>query len=801
MFQVRSTAALRALVLAGAVILAGCGSPADKAQNHYQRAVDFIAKNDFVKARIELRNALQQKNDFLPAWQRTAELEERDRNWAALARVLRRISELEPSNTDVKLRLARLLLVGGSVEESLKVVNAVLEADPRNLTAMTVRSAILLRLNDNAGALQEAKRVLDVEKDNVDALVVVASEQARRNDLDGALKTLEGVRDDKRDDIGVVTFRLMIYDKKGDLPQIEAHLKKLIAMQPQEPRLKAQLVRFYIANKRADDAEAMLRAISEANPNAIQPKLDIASFLYGVKGADAARQQLQSYITAGGPTLPYQMALADIELQQGRPAAAIDILEGQLKTKATPEELRTVRLKLAEILTARRDFAKADTLVSEVLREDARNIGALRLRGAVRMEQGKLDDAIADLRRALNDQPRSEELMQLLATALERQGSIELADKQFFDAVKVSNFSARPGLSYVSFLRRRGDLARAEEILGELMSRNRSDLAVLSALADLRLARQNWVGAQEVAEAIRKLGDKTGIADQIQGLVLAGQQRFGESVVALESAQAASPDAAQPTFALVRGYILAKQPEKAEAFVQSLLKANPSNIQAWVLLGFIHSATNAPDRALQAFKTAVERDPKNPVGYRALADFYVSQKKLEDAEKTARDGLQQQPGNVSLRMVMAGLHEAKGNFDGAIQEYESLLKDQPGSLVVANNLASILSDQRSDKQSLDRAYSVALSLSKSQVPQFKDTLGWIHYLRGDHRAATPLLEEAAAALPNVAFVQYHLGMTYSARGETERAVERLQKALDLTQGRGELADKVRAQLKTMQQRG
>ena len=78
---------------------------------------------------------------------------------------------------------------------------------------------------------------------------------------------------------------------------------------------------------------------------------------------------------------------------------------------------------------ARRDFAAAEPLLADVLRGDDRNTSALKLRAAIRIEQGKREDAIADLRRALNDQPRSPELLSLLAVAYERDGSVELADK------------------------------------------------------------------------------------------------------------------------------------------------------------------------------------------------------------------------------------------------------------------------------------------------------------------------------------------------------------------------------------
>ena len=133
-----------------------------------------------------------------------------------------------------------------------------------------------------------------------------------------------------------------------------------------------------------------------------------------------------------------------------------------------------------------------------------------------------------------------------------------------------------------------------------------------------------------------------------------------------------------------------------------------------------------------------------------------------------------------MRLTYAGVLEQKADYEAAIAEYEKLLKQDPGSLIVANNLASLLSDRRSDKASLERAYSVAAVLRKSQVPPFKDTLGWIEYLRGDYKSATGLLEEAALALPQRAIVQYHLGMSYVAVGHVAKAVEQFKKALALS---------------------
>ena len=61
--------------------------------------------------------------------------------------------------------------------------------------------------------------------------------------------------------------------------------------------------------------------------------------------------------------------------------------------------------------------------------------------------------------------------MVLLASAYERSGSIELAEKEYADATKTSAFNVPVTLNYVAFLRRRGSPERAEDVLTELARR------------------------------------------------------------------------------------------------------------------------------------------------------------------------------------------------------------------------------------------------------------------------------------------------------------------------------------------
>ena len=434
---------------------------------------------------------------------------------------------------------------------------------------------------------------------------------------------------------------------------------------------------------------------------------------------------------------------------------------------------------MAQIQAASRKFDVAEALIADVLRKDSRNVDALRLRAALNLQQGKTDSAIADLREALNEQPRSSDLMLLLATTYERSGSIELAEKQYADATNASNFDPTTGLQYVGFLRRRGNAERAEEVLNELVRRTPENLAVLSAVAETQLARQDWTGAQHTAETIQRVSGSSDTGEKISAAALSGRGDFSDSIRMLETTYSDSKNATPALVTLVNTMVRGKQLDRAVSFLQTVLKNNPNNAEARVLLGSVQLAKNSASDALENFRTAIKQQPKLPAAYVALANYNVRQKNYDEAEKVLHAGLEQNPDDFSIHMTLAATLEAKGDYDKAISEYEYLLKQQPGAMVVANNLASLLTDRRTDKASLDRAYTLAAVLRKSPVPAFKDTLGWIYYLHGEVKDAIPLLEESSKALSNNSAAQYHLGMSYLADGQRAKASEQLKKALAL----------------------
>jgi cellulose synthase operon protein C len=783
----------RALAVLPIVAIAGCGSPEQSAQRYYESGMALIEKKDDLGARLELLKAVKYKSDKVEVWRALAGIDERTKA-SSLFLDLRRIIELDPDDLDARLRLARMMVLGGAAEAGLKVLDAAKEDQP-NGSLHSLRAIGLLRTKDSAGAIREAQRAFDIDPGDVDAVSLLASKKLSEGDADGALKLLNSLTVDPKNESRISLQKMQAYARKGDISHAESSLREVISLNPKDRTYQAQLIQLLISQRRFDEAEKEFRARAEANPGDSKDVLDLVRFLNLARGPDVARTELESRIKAGGDVFDYQIALAELNFAQNKVTEATKALQSLADTASSPDKKLAAQLKLAEMYVSKANIAAAEPLISEILAKDRRNAGALRLRAAINIDKGQIDSAISDLREALNDQPKSPELLMLLALAYERGGKNELADRQYADALKSSGSNPDLALRYAAFLQRSGDASRAEQILMDASSRSPNNLQVLSSLGQIRLGRQNWTGALAIADTIGRISDGRVLADQIRAVALAGQNKGDESIAALEDAHRTAPDALQPVVALASAYVRQGKADKAVILLQEINKKYPANAQVLVLLGQTKIAQKKDDEAVQIYKEAIAQQPKDPVGYRALTELYNSQKNWNAAGEVLQIALKEVPTDMNLRLESAGLQISKGDQETAIAQYEAILKDQPNSVVAINNLVSLLTDYRSDKASLDRAFSLADALKNSNVPQFQDTIGWVQYRQREFKNAIATLQRAAAKAPNLAAVHYHLGMSYAADGQPEKATEQLKMALALEPDGTALKESIRAAMK------
>lgn len=777
----------------------GCSSPDDKANRFYEKGVELVEKGELDKARIEFQNALQIKGDMTKAWYGLAQIAERQGDWQKVFGYLNKVVDHDPRHLEAQLKLGRLFLAAGQLDKALAASDTTMALAKDNASVLALRAAVLYKLEDGQAAVAQANAALARDPDNIDALMVLASERLAAGDADKAIEYLDRGLKVNEKNIALQLVKVQALESLARLDSAEAIYRKLIALYPETRELRHILAQFLLSHGRADAAEAEYRAVVAKNPADLDARLELVRFVNTVKGPQAAVEELKSQVAGNPGNNELKLALAGLYQAQGNRKEAETVLKAIIDKEGDSQTGIKAKGRLASVLLVNGNKKEAAALIEDVLKHDRRNEQGLLLKAGMAVEERKLEQAIADLRTILRDTPDSPKALLLLGKAHELAGSTELAHDHYLKAFQASKLAAPFGMAYGEFLLKRGQADRAESVAEDVLRTSPGHVPAMKMLAQARINKGDWSGAQAVADDLRKQGDKEKVSDHIMGAVYAAKKNYAESISAFRRAFDAAPSEAQPMVALVRTYLGAGKTGEALAFLDSVVRASPDNANARLLQGQLYALKGDAAAAAQSFRAAISLRPKEPAGYFNLAHLHMRTGRLDEADKAVAEGLAAVPGDFALRMAQAQAHQLSGRFDDAILVYEQLLKERPNADVVANNLASLLSDHRTDKASLARAHELAQRFRRTDVPQFKDTLGWANYRLGKANEAMPLIEDAARQLPDLPVFRYHLGMSHLALNNKEAARKELEKALALAEGKNfPEADKVRQALKELQ---
>jgi tetratricopeptide (TPR) repeat protein len=117
----------------------GCSSPEDKKQAFMQKGDQLYAQKEYVKARLEYRNAIQIDPEFAPAYYQLGKTELALDNVRRAYGMMSKAVELDPDNIDARIDLGKILLSGKASDRAMEQAEAVLAEDPSHVDALAVK--------------------------------------------------------------------------------------------------------------------------------------------------------------------------------------------------------------------------------------------------------------------------------------------------------------------------------------------------------------------------------------------------------------------------------------------------------------------------------------------------------------------------------------------------------------------------------------------------------------------------------------------------------------------------------------
>lgn len=734
--------------LAGALALMNaCSGPDDKKLKFYNNAKKFYEKNDFVKASIELKNAIQIDPKYADAYYLLGMAELQKGNLGGAFGTLQKAVELNPQNLDAQSQYGRLLLISKEMDKAREKANFVLKSKPDHPEGLILLGSIYLADNKPEKTIAVMDGMLQSGKAGPEIFQLLAAAYRDQKNNKGAEQVLlQGIQKNEKS----VALRRTLVELYTELRQVDKavdQIRSIMGLEPGNHNYPITLASLYWDTGQEEKAQGVIKELLARSGNNESMIVDVANLVSYHSQFSEAEKILLNALPANNKSFKIRFALSDLYAKSGRLEQAQKILLDCLalnRNAGNPQIIETKNV-LARIHLSRRETAEAERYVSEVLKESAQNPDATLIKGELALLKGDGARAVTAFRTFVSDRPKNLAGFVYLAEAHQVNNEPKLAQEVLQQAQKLEPNSRELQKALSRFYAAQKDYVTAEKYLRGMIARQPNDLEARTSLGDMFLAIKDYRRAESEYGAVKRFASKIPIGYVKMSELYLVQGRDELAIAELEQARKLVVENALLDKLLVQCYLKTRRYDAALEICNSKLRKGGDVVDTHLLRGEVYAAQG-----------------QYPKAYEAVAD---AQKAGGDPVKTA--------------LIAANLSVRGGDLKRARATFEELSTKEPDNWIVANDFASFLNDNSSGSVDIEKAVKLAEKANKLKpdTPAVLDTLGWAHCRKGEYRKAEEVLMRLSARLPDSPEINYHYGMTSLYNNKTLQAKALLEKAV------------------------
>lgn len=416
-------------------------------------------------------------------------------------------------------------------------------------------------------------------------------------------------------------------------------------------------------------------------------------------------------------------------------------------------------------------------LADAVLLVDNGNPRALLVKARVRIAAGQPRQAIEGLRDAVARRPNWAEAHFWLGSSLEQIGELGEARDALTRALQIDpvRTTARQALARVHFAM--GDLGAAEIQARLYLAEDPSSVAMRDVLFDSLIGTDRKEDALRMLQALRDEERDASVRTAMGRIYLdLGQTRAARAE--LSRAHAAEPHQPDTLRGLLELDIAEDRLSASVARIGAALKLRPEDPALHRLAGWAAAHGRRLAEAERSFQTALGFDRADVESTLRLGDLYTKQGRGDDAIAIYERALIAVPDAAEVHYRLGRMHQSRGEVARATERFEAAIRYDPANGRSKRDLATLLAE---DPQRIARAFALALEarVLLPNDPALALLLGTVHLEREEYLEAIRYLERAEVHLEGDERrqVQYLLGRSYVANGQTALGRETLERAL------------------------
>ncbi len=740
------------------VFIAGCATDEEKEAGHHKRAEEYIVKEEFKKAVIELKNVVQLNPENDTAYYELGETYMHLGQAAEAFQSFSRAAAINKDNIEAQLKIGQILLLGKKSEQARKKAELVLEKSPENIDALLLLSGSQIQEKDSDAALRTLEKGVSIDPDNYKIQISMGRIFLLKNNLDQAKKAYRKAKSiDPIPSISYVSLaRIYGFENRWDLA--ESELKAMINASGSSYTNLFVLARFYESRQEWKQAEKIYVGVANSvSEDDVTPLIVLGAFYSQRNSFDKALGAMQKAAS----------------IKKDDPSILVGIAQLHIEAK--------------QIKTAN------DTL-DKILEKDKGHVEANFLKGRIYLINKDFDRALPLFDLTVRERPDNPMAHYFKALCLLGKGETRLAQESLLKALELDSrlLDARLILAELYLGERNNELARQQ--IDEALRLDSKNIKALMLMGNLKILDKKFIEAETAfLQVVKKLPDYAPGYTRL-GLLYG---LMGEKTKALENLKKALNLDLKQMDALslaVNIHIKSGEYDKAlqlcEESKTGISEDSSSLAQIEYIEGKIYLAKKDTSTARHHFEQAIATDANIVAAYVSLARLCIQEDRMEEAISHYEALLKKDPRSLTGLMGIGTLYDQQGDNQKAEASYRKALEIKDDFAPAANNLAWILLKNGGN---IDEALGLA-QIAKEQMPRnpsVMDTLGWLYYLKGSYLNAIAELQDSLALEPDNPVINYHMGMAYFKNGQTDTAKQFLEKALKIDQNFNEAENALR----------
>jgi len=659
--------------------------------------------------------------------------------------------------------------------------------------------------------------------DDQTSRMLLAATYERAGELQLAITTYREALDRSPDNLNVIIPVVAVLYKAKEYDQADEILSRASQQRPSHPQLEKLKFQSYLRRGELGPASNILQDVLSTDPNN-QAALFSLALLKMQQNEFAEAEQYLASLKANDPnSLPITYAQIQLNIRQNRPQEALRLCDEVInsynnasayilraRTYATLGQNSKAREDLehacaiepnnVEVWVAKSEFyrsmarlGKAIADIQRALSLDENDIQVQKRAISLFLTEGsalRVQQARAILNKALKTTPEDIELRLLKARVLMAEGTTPAIESAVDILQKITEEQPENIEAWVlrgEIALRRGQPAETiDAALRGLVHRpNDRTLLMLKARAE---AARSAALAIPTLNLLRELEpNDVDIAIYSASIYTeAGEPARAVNLLKTQLSKSYGP-ADERRINIAMAAALHRNGNKTEAYklLDSLLQSDPNDPNPLLIQAGLLKDDQSWDQIKQKVTNwcrTHSQDTHLPVTVaRELAAVEKSR-----AQKTAEDILRMvlnQNANCAEAMsALAMLLQITDRSEEAAVYYQRLLELQPDNVIAINNLAWILCEEQGKFQQALQLTEKGLKISPNYVDLI-DTRGVTYYRLGEFNRAvqdfTKCIELYPSTAPAAVATRFHLARAFARLGEKDKAVEQLNRALDL----------------------